>query len=72
MASLIAQNEVAAIYYAVFGKSISLTSIDSYAANFEKGVTTESGLISSFFQSSNGVQLYNGLTDSEIFHLSKS
>lgn len=69
MASLIAQNEVAAIYYAVFGKSISLASIDSYAANIEKGVTTESGLISSFFQSSNGVQLYNGLTDSEIFQI---
>ncbi len=69
MASLIAQNEVAAIYYAVFGKSISLASIDSYAANIEKGVTTESGLISSFFQSSNGLQLYNGLTDSEIFQI---
>lgn len=69
MASLASQQQAAAIYYSVLGRTPSLTEINTYGQQLEGGTQTAAQLAQFFISSSGGNALYSGKTDSEILQI---
>lgn len=69
MASLASQQQAAAIYYSVLGRTPSLTEINTYGQQLEGGTQTAAQLAQFFISSSGGTALYSGKTDSEILQI---